>query len=198
MFLGALTANLPRYYLVHYNGPGDLGIFAAAAYLVLAGSAVVGALGQSASPVLAQSLAAGNARQFHRLLWKLLGIGALLGTAGILASIFAGRFFLNVVYGAEYARGASALNWVMAAAGIGYASSFLGYALTAQRCIKGQAVLSGVVTATTAVACVVFVPTGGLSGAAQAAFVGAFVQLAGCSLLSLREARRGWMLQGVR
>ena len=50
----SLNGNLPRYLLEHYGGPAQLGMFASMAYLLVALSTVVNALGQSApcSPVL--------------------------------------------------------------------------------------------------------------------------------------------------
>ena len=49
MLLVAVNANVPRYFLAFYEGNREVGIFAAVSYLVLAGTTLVGALGQSAS-----------------------------------------------------------------------------------------------------------------------------------------------------
>ncbi len=56
MMLISLNANLPRYFIEHYLGQRDLGIFAAMAYLQVVGTTVISALGQSASPRLAKGL----------------------------------------------------------------------------------------------------------------------------------------------
>jgi O-antigen/teichoic acid export membrane protein len=54
MMLISLNANIPRYFIEHYLGVRDLGIFSALSYLIIAGGIVVNALGQSASPRLAK------------------------------------------------------------------------------------------------------------------------------------------------
>lgn len=54
MLLLSLNANIPRYFVEHYLGEAALGYFSAMAYVVVAGSTVMGALGQSATPRLAR------------------------------------------------------------------------------------------------------------------------------------------------
>ena len=87
MMLISLNANIPRYFIEHYWGERELGIFAALAYLMVAGNTVVGALGQSASPRLARYYAEGNGRAFRRLLVKLVGLGAGMGLVGLLVAL---------------------------------------------------------------------------------------------------------------
>ncbi len=85
MMLISLSGNMPRYYLVHYQGEYAVGIFSALYSLLVAGSAVIGAFGQAATPRLAHLYADGHYRGFYLLLQKLLLIGALIGGAGIYA-----------------------------------------------------------------------------------------------------------------
>src|SRR5690606_6566465 len=72
----SLNTNIPRYFVERYLGEAQLGIYAAMAYLIVAGNTVVSALGQSASPRLAAYYAEGNRRAYGRLLGRLLAIGA--------------------------------------------------------------------------------------------------------------------------
>jgi O-antigen/teichoic acid export membrane protein len=65
--LMSFNANVPRYFIEHYLGERELGIFAAMAYLMVVGGTVVGALGQSASPRLAKYYAAGHLYAFKRI-----------------------------------------------------------------------------------------------------------------------------------
>ena len=67
--LASLNTNIPRYLLENYFGEGMLGLFTAMAYLLVAGNAVVGALGQSASPRLAKYFAA-RSQSLPKLLSK--------------------------------------------------------------------------------------------------------------------------------
>ena len=87
MMLVSLNTNVPRYFIEHYQGTRDLGIYAAITYLMVAGTTVVAALGQSASPRLAQYFADGRTASFCGLMWKLVGIGGALGALGVLDDV---------------------------------------------------------------------------------------------------------------
>jgi O-antigen/teichoic acid export membrane protein len=180
MMLISLNTNIPRYFVQRYLGERGLGIFAAIAYLQVAGTTVVGALGRSASPRLARYYATGDGPSFRRLLLKLAGIGALLGGAGVLAALVAGRELLTLLYGPEYVQ-RDTFAWLMVAAGIAYVASFLGYGMTAARYFRIQLPLFALVTAATGMACLLLVPAYGLRGVAVALVISSIVQ-AGCSL----------------
>ncbi len=177
--LVSFNVNIPRYAVDRYLGRGELGLFAAMAYVVVAGSVAVEALGQSAAPRLARYYAAGNRAAFCRLLFRLLGIGALLGGASLLAAKVAGRQILTLLYRPEYATHLDAFMWVMCAAAISYVASFLGYGMTAARYFTIQLPLLVVVAASTALASLWLIPSQGLRGAAMALTVSVGVQAAG-------------------
>ncbi len=183
MMLISLNANIPRYFIDHYRGERELGIFAALAYLMVAGNTVVGALGQSASPRLARYYAEGNKRAFRQLLTKLVGVGAGIGASGLLAAMVAGREILAILYKPEYAEHPELFAWLMVAATASYAASFLGYGMTAARRFRVQTLLFVVVSVVTFVGCTVFIPTFGLLGAAWACVLASVVQLLGSSLV---------------
>ena len=176
MMLIALNGNIPQYFIEHYWGEGELGVFAAIAYLMVAGNMVVNALGQSASPRLAKYYAAGNRRAFRSLLVKLVGIGAILGVGAILVALVAGREILTLLYSPEYAQQKDLFVWLMVAAGLGYISSFLGYGMTAARYFRIQIPLFAAATGTSAIACLWLIPIMGSLGAAIALILAAIVQ----------------------
>lgn len=176
LMLISLNTNIPRYFIQEYLGERELGIFAAIAYLMVAGGMVVGALAESASPRLAKYYAMGDETAFWRLLLKLVGIGALLGGIGVLVTHIAGREILSLLYRSDYAEQADLLIWLMVAAGIGYIATFLGYGMTAARYFRIQLPLFVSVTGISAIACVWLIPTHGLYGAAIAQIVAAIVQ----------------------
>jgi O-antigen/teichoic acid export membrane protein len=189
MMLISLNTNIPRYYVERYLGERALGIFVAVAYLQVAGTTVVGALGQSASPRLAKYYAAGDGLSFRRLLLKLAGIGALLGGAAILVALVAGRELLTLLYGPEYAH-RDLFVWLAVAAGIAYVASFVGYAMTAARHFRIQLPLFALVASTTALACLWLVPTHGLLGAAIALVIGSAIQAGGSSVVVAHALRK--------
>ena len=177
MMLISLNTNIPRYFIEYSLGVGELGIFGALSYLMVAGSMVVGALGQSASPRLAKYYAAGNKSGFEKLIWQLMGVGFLLGVVGVIVALVGGKPFLTLVYGAEYAQNLDVFVWLMVATGIGYLSSFLGYTITAARYFRVQMPLFALVTGISAVSCLFLIPSQGLRGASIALVISALVQL---------------------
>lgn len=177
MMLSSLNSNIPNYFIERYLGERKLGVFAAIAYLMVAGSIVVNALGQAGSPRLAKYYTAGNAIAFRTLLLKFVGIGVLLGGVGILVALVAGRKILTLLYQPEYGEYADLFIWLMIAAALSYVSSFLGQGMTAARYFHIQMPLFVVVTSTVAIACFWLIPTQGLQGAAMALIVAAIVRV---------------------
>lgn len=173
--LVSLNANIPRYFIGGYLGEYELGIFAAMAYLEKAGATVASALGQSASPRLAKYYAAGNGPAFRALLLKLIGIGALLGGAGVLVALVAGREILTLLYRPEYVR-QDVFVRLMVAVGITYVVWFLGHGMTAVRYFRVQLPVNVFVTTVAVLACIWLIPSGGLRGAATVLIVVAVVK----------------------
>ena len=177
MMLISLNTNLPRYVIEATLGEAQLGIFAAMSYLMVAGSTVVSALGQSASPRLAAYYSDGDKAAFWRLLSRLFLFATLLAIGGLAVALLLGVPILGLVYGAEYAQYADVLVLVMIAAGIGFVAAFAGYGITAARYFRAQLPLFVVIAAVTALGSLQFVPRWGLQGAALALILAAGVQL---------------------
>jgi O-antigen/teichoic acid export membrane protein len=181
MFM-SFNVNVPRYFIEHYLGERELGIFAAMAYLMVVGGTVVGALGQSASPRLAKYYAAGHLQAFKELLLKLLGLGIIIGGSAVLVAMLVGGELLTLIYQPEYAR-QDVFIWLMVAAGISYVGSFLGYGMTAVRYFRMQLPLFAIVACVTALTGFWLIPMNGLVGAAWTLLSGAVAQLVLSSLV---------------
>jgi O-antigen/teichoic acid export membrane protein len=193
MMLISLNSSIPRYFIERYLGQRELGVFAALAYLIVAGNMVIGALGESAIPKLSKYYASGDAGSFQSLLFKLAGIGLLLGIGGVLVSLFAGKEILTLLYRAEYAQYSSLFVWLMISGGITYVASFFGYGMVAVRYFRIQIPLFLFVVTTLSVCCLWLIPQIGLLGAAIALIVAAIVQLvfsAGTLVYALKKLNR--------
>lgn len=184
----ALIANIPVYFIAEYWGETELGIFAAVAYLRRAGHTVVTALGRSTTPRLAKYYATRDGRSFKRLLLKLVGISALLGVAGVLTALVAGKPILALLYGADYAR-PDLFAWLMVAAGVEYIAMSIQPAMTSARRFRVQIPLYVIVTVTVALVCLMSIPSRGLLGAAAALIIASVVRV-GLSLVVIRRALR--------
>jgi len=189
LMLVSLTSNIPRYAVDRFLGTGDLGVFAAVAAFLTAGSTFVNALGQSAIPTLARCFSTRDLAQFRRLTWRLTVLAVLLGLAGVLLSALFGGFVLRLAYRAEYAGHAGLLVTIMGAATCVYVAVVLGYIITSARSFLVQIPLLTAVTATSAAASWWLVPAMGLRGAALAVAFAACVQIAG-EVLILKGALR--------
>jgi O-antigen/teichoic acid export membrane protein len=179
LMLVSLTDNVPRYFISHVLGERALGIFAPIAYLMLVGNLMVDALAQSASPRLAKHHADGERGAFRKLLTVLVVSAALVGAAGVLVALLAGRPILRILYQPEYAEHTDVLLWVMVAAAARHVACVFGFAATAARRLKYQPLALLAVVAATAAACHFLVGPRGLVGGAMAIAVGAAVHALG-------------------
>jgi O-antigen/teichoic acid export membrane protein len=185
----SFNANIPRYFIAQHLGTRELGIFAALAYPLAAGTTVVSALGQSATPRLARHYADNDYRAFSSLIRKLLCLGLAIGMGGILLIWLAGRPILLLLYQPEYAGRAGVFLWLGIAAGIGYVASLLGFGMTAVRYFRAQLPVFLTVTLVTALGCAVLVPRHQLSGAAIATILAAICQAVGSAAVIVHALR---------
>jgi O-antigen/teichoic acid export membrane protein len=183
MALISFNTNIPRYFIQQHLGAWDLGIFAAVAYPLAAGTIVVNALGQSAAPRLARYYADLDYLAFSALMLKLLCVGLAVGMGGILLIWLAGRPILLLIYQPEYADRVDLFLWLGIAAGIGYIASFLGYAMTAARYFRAQLPVFLTVTLVTAGSCAVLIPRYQLLGAAIASILATICQVVGSAAI---------------
>jgi len=190
LMLVSLTSNIPRYAVERHLGTRELGAFAAVAAFLAAGSTVVNALGQSATPKLARYFSEGDMERFRGLALRLAGLAVLLGAAGVLSSALVGGFVLRVLYRPDYAAYGGLLVEVMAAGICVYVAVVLGYVITSVRSFLVQMPLLTAVAATSAIASWLLVPAMGLNGAAFAVAIAASVQIGGESLILRRALRR--------
>lgn len=177
MLLISFNANLPRYFLEHFQGEKSLGLFSVLATLQTAGSLVVMALGNSAAPRLAKYYDEGNWEQFRKLILQLTALCSGLGLAALAAAAIAGDTLVGLVFGKIYAGQNTTLLWIAAGAAVSFASSIFGYAATASRRIAFQPKVCAVAAIITAAGCYLLVPRYGGTGAAVATFVATLVSL---------------------
>lgn len=163
----SLNLNIPRYFLERSYGEYNLGIFAALAYPLTAGTLVVNALGQSASPRLAKYYESRNVKKFRNLLLTLTSIGLLMGLVFIVLVLFFGRQLLGIIYQAEYANYGREFLWLALAAGIEFTFSFMGYGMTAAHYFRIQPVIFFISAVLSVGLGYLLIPAHGILGAIQ-------------------------------
>ena len=190
LMLVSLNTNLPRYAIERMMGVAELGAFAAVASFVTAGSTIVNALGQAATPRLAGHASRREPTQFLGLAAKLGGLVFGLGLAGVAGSALLGKVVLTIAYRAEYAAFSGLLVGVMAAAIPGYLAAALGYVVTAARAFDAQVPMLCLAAVASGWVSWYLVPRMGLGGAALAMAASAVVQISGQALILRRAMRR--------
>ncbi len=166
MMLISLNANLPRYFMQHYQGTRQLGLFSALATIQSAGMLVVMALGNAVLPRLARHYHNNDWRRFKQTFLFFLLIAGGLGAATLVPVLAAGDRLIGLVFGREYAGQNQTFIWLALAAAVSYLVSVFGYAATASRRLMFQPFACGAMTAVTALGCYCSVPRYGGLGAA--------------------------------
>jgi O-antigen/teichoic acid export membrane protein len=169
--LVSLNTNIPRYFLEHFSGERELGIYGALAYLIVAGSMVVNALGQTSVPKLAKLYQMHDLKGFIGLLLKLLMLVTLLGVAGIFVSIVAGEQILAIIYNSEYSKYSNVLVLLMISGLIMYLASILNYAVNACWSFKVQPIVMFLVSLSSLLACMLLIPSMRIVGATWSVIV---------------------------
>jgi O-antigen/teichoic acid export membrane protein len=162
--LKTFEMSVPRYFIERHWGERELGLFAASASLTLIGIQVITALGQSATPRLADLQARGERKRFVALAVKLLTAGLTVGLAGLTVTFLLGRELLGLLYTADYAAHYAILLWIMAAAALGYLHSLLGTCLNALRVFRFRFPVHVVALTLLGAGCLYLGPSHGLRG----------------------------------
>jgi O-antigen/teichoic acid export membrane protein len=183
----SLNSYAPQYAIRHSGGDAELGVFAALLFAATASNVLIGAVGQSASPVLARLYETGNTEAFRALHVRLLGFGASVGVLAVAGALLLGKPLLSLLYGRPYAVHTDLFVLLSAVAGLVHIVSIQGYTVTAARRFRAQLPVSALVAATTLLSAFLLVPRYGARGAALAMLAGALVQGAGYTLI-LRNA----------
>jgi len=177
LVLVALNTNIPRFFLEHFAGEAQLGIYAALASVIAAGRIVVNALGQTATPRLARNYAHHEMAKFRELTVWLLVTAVVLGAALTWLAAQYGNRLVASIYTAEYGRYINVFVVSVLSGGVGYLATFIGFALTACRYFKPQVPILLVVCIITSISCAVLVPRLGALGAAYGTLIGMIAQV---------------------
>jgi O-antigen/teichoic acid export membrane protein len=171
--LGSLNVNIPRYFLQHYLGLADQGLYASLAYLVVAINLVVAALSTSVTTRLARLFADHEHRQFVRLLTKLCLLGVSITVIGVPLTFLVGRRLITLLYRPEYADHVGLLALFVGIAGLSTIGSFLFCGLTAARNFRIQVPVYFVALLIGVAGAALLVPRCGLVGAGVAQLLSA-------------------------
>lgn len=194
MLLVGLNANIPRYAIEAFLGREQLGVFAAMAQLLMAGSIVLRAPAQALSPRMARAAASGDHLSLRKDLGRLYLLAAFLTVGGTTLSAVAGSEILGLLYSERFAGHASVLTLLAAGSVFSFWASVTGYGLTAARIHGTQLPILATTTAVAASSAIVLVPRFELLGAALAQILAGFTQF----VLGYLVLRSAWSPKGKK
>ena len=183
-------ASLPRIVLQRVRGFEEVGIYTAISSLLVAGTAVMTAVGIAVMPRMAMLFALNRPEEVRRMRTRLVIGAAAVGSVSVLIAWTAGRRILALLFGAGFGNGAHALIVLMVVMTVTFVASVNDFILVAQRRFSSQIVIHIMSTAVSALGCVLLISPYGLIGSAMAVLLGAFVRVLANSVLLKRSV--GW------
>ncbi|HEV2484087.1 MAG TPA: lipopolysaccharide biosynthesis protein [Terracidiphilus sp.] len=175
----SLYVNIPRYFIQHYLGLADQGIYASLAYLVVVINLIVVALSVSVTTRLAHLFAERNMTMFVHLLTRLSMLGVLIAAAGVPLALLVGRPLLCLLYRREYGDHVGLLALFVGITGVSTIGTFVFCGLTAARTFRAQAPVQFAAMVTGLAASALLVPRYGLIGGGTALLLSAMTVVLG-------------------
>jgi O-antigen/teichoic acid export membrane protein len=190
VMLASYSVNIPRYFIISFRNESQLGVFSAIANLMLVGTTMMTALGQSVTPRLARSYLDGDRARFLRLLRLLIAAAVALGGLGVLVAATIGEQVLTLLYTPDYAHSTEVFVLVMVAAFASYFGNMFGVAVVAAGEFRLPVPLHVLNIGLVIVGSLLAVERAGTVGAAWVLVVSNVVMAIGFGMLVVRCIRR--------
>lgn len=171
----SLSDAVPKYAIEYFKDLEQLGFFSAILALVMAGSMVTGAAGQSALPRLCRYWEK-DIVAFKTLLNKLTCFGAGVGAISILIVFLFGETILRIAYTSEYAEYQSIFTWSMVFGAIWFTVDFQLYGVLATKRYSSISIMQAISMSITGALSLLWIPQYGLKGAVWAMLASQVVQ----------------------
>lgn len=191
--VGSLQLMMPRYFIEYQLGTAEVGYFTALVYLVNAMAMMLNSFGYALLTEMAHAFSAGRFREYTLISIVNSAMGGMIGLIAFGVCAAYGHFILTHLYAPEYAALTGVFLIVMASGIARCAATMLHFSLLAARQFKAIMTRQYILTAVTAVLCVVLIHLDGLRGAAWAMVGSSVVQLllvAGAIWIALAAAKR--------
>jgi O-antigen/teichoic acid export membrane protein len=172
----AVAANTPRIYLERLHGAAALGYFSALAYPSAAFTILLSALGQAATPRMAASYV-DDRPAYWRLVSRMSLVPILAMGAVALGALALGPRILALLYRREYAEHFGVFLVLLAAGATWSMASVMGFAATASRRLRRQAIAALGIAGISVLLSAWLVPAYGGKGAAYAMTLSGFAAL---------------------
>lgn len=181
--MASLNVNVPRLFLARI-GERELGIFAGLSYVYVIGARFLLALCKSAEPRLAKLFVARDTRAFWSLGRRITALALVVGIAGVVAAVVAGRPILILLYGQEYADHNRAFVLIMIASALAYVAVALQQLVIASRRFRAQVTITTLTSASVLLLSFLLIPRFGIVGAAVAVLASQAIELIASAIVA--------------
>ncbi len=188
-WLVSLYTSIPRLTLDKYYGQDEVGYFGAISSLLVLGTMITTALGQTVSPRLSRYYVE-NIIAYKLLVYKMAGIALCLGLLAVAASTFLGRWILTVMFTSEYAQYNHIFVGLTVAGAILFLYTFMNDSLTATRTFTVQLPICAAAAGVCGLGSLVLIPRVGMMGAVYALIGCYLVGFLGCLVSVIYFYRR--------
>lgn len=174
--INSLNSNIPRYLLEYFSSLGDVGIYSALTYILLASGMVIRPISLMVAPKLASAYNNSKIKGIYRINSRLILFSISIALMFILIVFFHGEILLKLIYGEEYIQYNNILIIISFTIFFTILTTFFNINLVAARAYKAQPILNFLVTIITLVMGSYLIKNYGLTGAAYSLLISTGVQ----------------------
>lgn len=176
VMLISLQTNIPRYFLEHFYGVKELGVYTIFYYFVVIGGILINSICQYLSPYYSEYYRDSEIKKLKKIVKVTFLVAFLIGIIGWFFSYLFGDWAVALVYGEQYIEYAHLLPLIMIAGIFTYLSVVSGYLLTSLKIFKIQVPLFLGLIILTLIYSYIFIPKFALLGAAYTTIFSAMSQ----------------------
>lgn len=176
IFIISLNSNVSKFMIERFLGTEMQGIYSSISYLIILGTFVCNAVGQSFSPRLSKYFSDKNFSQFINLQKKFIIFNVVVGLLAIVFSVFFGELMLRILFNGKIAEYSNLLTLVMIGGLGNYLATALGYTLTSMREFRIQPRINLIIFIIKFLLLLFFVRKFGIYGAVYTSIITSFLQ----------------------
>jgi O-antigen/teichoic acid export membrane protein len=175
--IGSLNTNIPRYFLDHFWGVEEVGIFSALYFILIAGNMLITPISLLAAPRIANAYNKGTVSQFVKINMKLSFIVTVLFILFFLVVITEGELLLTIFFGEKYAAYINSFIIISFSMLFGFIATFLALSIVAARVLKIHSIINFFVLLVTLIASYFCIKDYSIIGASYALLISRFFQM---------------------
>lgn len=179
--INSLNTNIPRYFLEHFSGIDQVGIYAALSYVLIASGMVISPVSQIVAPRLANAYNKNKVNDILIINFIVICFSIFVFSLIISSVILQGEKILTILYGSEYSKYNNIFTILNLSIFFTSLTTFFNLNIIAARKFKIQPLINFIVTIVTVLCSYYLISNNGILGAAYVLILSKGIQ----TLLSL-------------